>query len=192
MSEPWWGVESGACKERHERITAFTMFWLPGTHLGRCAGNGSAICHRRTTDHRKRKLLELRFLGLDIWGTPPHPHLPTHPKELTTCHLKPAHCFYSMQMFSSILSPVSPPPLPFYPRSPSQTFFFFQCVCECEWGGERTSMTCSLVINFRSCLFFFCFRYWNNFVKQSTYSHLIHTDARRPAKVRSSHRLSGS
>lgn len=134
------------------------MFWLPGTHLGRCAGNGSAICHRRTVDHRKRKVIGAKIPGTGHLRNPPPPsHLPTHPKELTTCHLKPAHCFYSMQMFSSVLSPVSPPPLPFYPHSPSQTFFFFFNACVNVSGGAkglrwraRSSLTLDLV-----CLFCF-------------------------------------
>lgn len=118
-------------------------------------------CNLPQTNRRPQ---EEEVIGAKIPGTghlrntPPPTRLPTHPKELTTCHLKPAHCFYSMQMFSSIPSPVPPPALPFYPHAPSQTFFFSpQCVCECEWGGKRTSMTCSLVINFRSCLFCFLF-----------------------------------
>lgn len=45
------------------------------------------------------------------------------PKELTSCHLKPAHCFYSIQMFSSTLSLLSFPPfLPLRPPLPFLTF----------------------------------------------------------------------
>lgn len=76
------------------------------------------------------------------------------PKELTSCHLKPAHCFYSIQMFSSILSLLSPPSLPL----PSTLSLRFRCVYGWHVGGKkRTSMKCalSLIITFRFLLHFF-------------------------------------
>lgn len=43
--------------------------------------------------------------------------------ELTSCHLKPAHCFYSMQMFSGTQSPVSPRPSLFTLTLPPRPLF---------------------------------------------------------------------
>lgn len=71
--------------------------------------------------------------------------------KLTSCHLKPAHCFYSMQMFSGTLSPVSPPSPPFtLPLPPPRRFFSVWM----DVRKTRTSMTCSLIINFRFLLLF--------------------------------------
>lgn len=88
------------------------------------------------------------MLGLDTDRTEVFANHP--PKELTSCHLKPAHCFYSIQMFSSILSLPLPPFLP--PSPPLPTFSV--CVWMARHRKKWTLMKCalSLIITFR---FFF-------------------------------------
>lgn len=117
------------------------MLWLPGTHLGRCAGNGSAIRHRRTVHHRKRKLY---FHGT---GHEPPPFLEIDLLPLETCSLFLLHA----NVFRHTVT--CTPPFPFYPHSPSQ--MFFQCVngCEEKKKGHRWHLRSSLTLDFRCFLF---------------------------------------
>lgn len=87
---------------------------------------------------------EVIVLSWDWTSTTPFPG------KLTSCHLKPAHCFYSMQMFSGTLSPVSPPSSRCTLTLPPRRFFSVWM----DVRKTRTSMTCSLIINFRFSLLF--------------------------------------
>lgn len=118
------------------------------------------------------------------------------PKELTSCHLKPAHCFYSMQMFSSILSLIFPSSLP--PSLPSlhphPLFLTFYGVCVwMDKNGHRWSVHShsSLPLDF-CCISFRCQKVFDI----STVSHFLlsiaseassyYIDARGPARTSSS------
>lgn len=80
---------------------------LAGTHLAKRAGDVTAICCQRTVRHRTWEgfWTGARVLGLNIDPTKMFSDPPL--KELTSCHLKPAHCFYPIQLFSRIF-PLSP------------------------------------------------------------------------------------
>lgn len=117
------------------------MLWLPGTHLGRCAGNGTAIRHRGSVHRRKRKLLYLHGTGHE-----PPPFLENWPLATwnllivsTPCKCFPAHCH------------LYPHPLPVVPSRSLPGVFFSVWM---DVRKTRTSMTCSLIINFRFSLLF--------------------------------------
>lgn len=123
------------------------MLRLPGTHLGRCAGNGSAIRHRRTVHHRKRKLY---FHGT---GHEPPPFLGNWPLATwnllivsTPCKCFPAHC----HLYTP--SPLPPPSLLTLTLPPRRFFSVWMDVRK-KKKGHRWHLRSSLTLDFRCFLF---------------------------------------
>lgn len=104
-SEPWGWIKAGACKE----WCRSRALWVLQCHG--CQGHVwrdmlemplQSAADEPSTTGSGRVLTGAKGAGIGHRQTEMFENHP--PKELTSCHLKPAHCFYSIQMFSSILS----------------------------------------------------------------------------------------